>query len=608
MATRTFTWSFDSPPAAVWEGLGDTARFNEAAGLPKHAIQDVEQDDGSVRFFATAKVGGFELAWEEIPVEWVRDHWFRHERRFSKGPFRTLIAQAELEQTEEGCVCRYSLTAEPSGLVGRALLAGGFFKKTERNFTKLMDDIRAFASRRRERPFRIPPAKPDARRTARRTRAIEKLSESGNDHGLSGRLSDFVVEAQEIDLMAIRPKRLAKQWNVEPRNTTELCLEAVRAGLLESRWDVLCPRCRGPKGSADRLDQLPERVHCGSCNVSYERDFSRNVELSFQPSPAIRLVQSGEFCLFGPMSLPHVLLQVFVAPGETKDVPCTAPSGPFRYRTLELGGEQDLDIGDAALPSLIIQDGEVSIGPASPPGMIRLINRGTHPRTAVVESRAWIAEVLTAHEVTTLQSFHDLFSEDVLRPGDEVSISQVALMFTDLAGSTNLYDRVGDAGAYHLVREHFAFLAAIVREHGGTIVKTIGDAVMAAFADPADAMRAGLEVQKQVDAFRRQSGLDEVAIKVGLHSGACIAVTLNDRLDYFGTMVNLAARLQGLARSGEVVVSGVMAEDPGVASVLTEMLGARSLPQPEDAMVRGLSKPVVLIRLDPNASSMETPK
>ena len=239
--------------------------------------------------------------------------------------------------------------------------------------------------------------------------------------------------------------------------------------------------------------------------------------------------------------------------------------------------------------------------------MIRLENRGDRTRTAVVESRAWVAEVLTAHEVTTLQAFHDLFSDQVLRPGDEVSISQVALMFTDLAGSTNLYDRVGDAGAYHLVREHFAFLAAIVRKHRGAVVKTIGDAVMAAFADPADAMRAGLAVQRQVDEFRRQSCLGEVAIKVGLHSGACIAVTLNDRLDYFGTIVNLAARLQGLARSGEVVVSGAMAEDPGVAQVLAELFDECPLPELEDAMVRGLSKPVPLMRLDPGLSKMETP-
>ena len=101
MATRTFTWTFDSPPAAVWEGLGDTARFNEAAGLPKHVIREIDQDDGSMRFFAEAKVGGIALAWEEVPVEWVRDRWFRHERRFSKEPFRTLIAQAELEPSKD---------------------------------------------------------------------------------------------------------------------------------------------------------------------------------------------------------------------------------------------------------------------------------------------------------------------------------------------------------------------------------------------------------------------------------------------------------------------------------------------------------------------------
>ena len=113
----------------------------------------------------------------------------------------------------------------------------------------------------------------------------------------------------------------------------------------------------------------------------------------------------------------------------------------------------------------------------------------------MVERRDWVADALTAHQVTALQAFRDMFSDEVLRPGDEVAIGTVTLMFTDLKGSTALYDRVGDAQAFHMVREHFAVLAKAVREHDGAIVKTIGDAVMAAFADPAQAVRAALAIQ-----------------------------------------------------------------------------------------------------------------
>src|SRR3546814_3952953 len=74
----------------------------------------------------------------------------------------------------------------------------------------------------------------------------------------------------------------------------ELCLQGVRSGLLTMRWDLLCPRCRVAKAAVPALDQLPKGAHCPTCNIDYERDFSRNVELSFLPAPAVRPLCSGE--------------------------------------------------------------------------------------------------------------------------------------------------------------------------------------------------------------------------------------------------------------------------------------------------------------------------
>ena len=156
-------------------------------------------------------------------------------------------------------------------------------------------------------------------------------------------------------------------------------------------------------------------------------------------------------------------------------------------------------------------------------------------------------DALTADRMATLQAFRDLFSTEVLRPGDEVAIGRVTLLFSDLKGSTALYEAVGDAAAYRLVREHFAYLAAIIREHDGAIVKTIGDAVMAAFHDPLQGLRAAIAMQERVAELQREEPRP-IVLKLGLHEGPCIAVTLNDRLDYFGQTVNLTARLQGESR------------------------------------------------------------
>lgn len=596
MKSHTMVWEFDHPPEVIWPLLADTARFNEAAGLPKHRVRQVEQPDGTVRFFAEAKMGAVQLAWEEIPVEWVTDRWFRHERRFSRGPIAVLIATAEFEATARGCRCVYRMEAAPANLLGRFLLVAGFFSGAEKNFSRLVEDNRRFADGASDRPFRPKRLSLDAPRRQRLDRIVAEIDASPNGHKLARRLADYVLDAQETDLVRIRPRRLAREWGEEDLAVTELCLEAVRDGLLESRWDLLCPRCRGAQLSATSLDQMPDSAHCDSCNISYDRDFSRNVELSFQPAPALRPVQDGEFCLFGPMSLPHVVLQVALEPGDSRTVPASLAPGEYRYRTLETGGQCDVAV-DGPAPAVIVAGANVRSGDPSAPGTVTLENRGDTRRTLVVESRAWVADALTAHEVTTLQAFRDLFSNAVLHPGDQVSIAQIALMFTDLQGSTALYERIGDASAYHLVREHFAFLGRIVRSHRGAIVKTIGDAVMAAFAEPSDAVRAALAVQQGTEAFNREQGGEAISIKIGVHAGASIAVTLNDRLDYFGSMVNLAARIQGLAAGGDVVVSGRLAGDPSVAPLVRDGLRER-------AQVRGIAEPVEVVRL-PGAPIVE---
>ncbi|MGD9744240.1 MAG: adenylate/guanylate cyclase domain-containing protein [Dongiaceae bacterium] len=225
-----------------------------------------------------------------------------------------------------------------------------------------------------------------------------------------------------------------------------------------------------------------------------------------------------------------------------------------------------------------------------------LANRTGREATLILEDRRWLKDVLTADRITTIQAFRDLFASDVLRPGDDVGIAEITLMFSDLKGSTAFYERVGDARAYGLVREHFAFLAGIVREHEGAIVKTIGDAVMAAFFDPAAAIRAAIAIQRRAADFNAAMGEGAVVIKLGLHVGPCIAVTLNDRLDYFGSTVNLAARLQGQSRGGDIVISEALAEEPGVRALL-----APFAPAEESAMVRGFDRPARFRRLTPAA-------
>jgi class 3 adenylate cyclase len=159
-----------------------------------------------------------------------------------------------------------------------------------------------------------------------------------------------------------------------------------------------------------------------------------------------------------------------------------------------------------------------------------------------------------------------LFAGEALRPGEEFSVGNIAIVFTDLRGSTQLYGEIGDAVAFGWVLNHFDVVKAAIAAEGGAVVKTIGDAVMAVFRRPAPALRAMLVAQRALAVPGQGRG--PLPLKVGLHVGPSIAVTQNERLDYFGSTVNIAARLEGQSSGSDVMISADVRRDPEVSAWL----------------------------------------
>jgi hypothetical protein len=154
----------------------------------------------------------------------------------------------------------------------------------------------------------------------------------------------------------------------------------------------------------------------------------------------------------------------------------------------------------------------------------------------------------SAAVVSSLQDFRDLFSSEMLSLNETFSIENLGFLFTDLKGSTEMYERLGDAQAFALVKEHFSIMERLVREHSGAIVKTIGDAVMAVFTDPQDALRTAVGMIEAFDDL-------ETAAK-------------HERIDYFGTTVNIAARVQGLSDGRDVMATGAIFGESNAAEFL----------------------------------------
>src|SRR5262249_46799600 len=134
--SQTWEWTFDQPVAAMWPLMADTARFNEAASLPRHQITEIPRPDGSVHYFAKAKVGPFNVEWQDRPVNWVTGQWLEHTRWFKTGPLKTLGAEIRLEPHGAGSKVLYSVTMEPANLFGRLIL-GRLFSNTRVKFSRM---------------------------------------------------------------------------------------------------------------------------------------------------------------------------------------------------------------------------------------------------------------------------------------------------------------------------------------------------------------------------------------------------------------------------------------------------------------------------------------
>ncbi len=140
-----------------------------------------------------------------------------------------------------------------------------------------------------------------------------------------------------------------------------------------------------------------------------------------------------------------------------------------------------------------------------------------------------------------------------------------------------------------MVRAHFRVLNEIVAAEAGAVVKTIGDAVMATFPTPDRAIAAALRMRDAMRDLNSKSGRDDLLLKIGVHAGPCIAVTMNERQDYFGQTVNIASRVQDLANSQAIFVTGAVVNDSKAADLLQQ----RALqPVSHNAALRGIEREV----------------
>jgi class 3 adenylate cyclase len=586
-------WRLKASPQELWPLVSDTNRFNHDTRVP--AVQPVLADSGSLpnaRRRLRFSVFGLPVEWEEEPFEWVRPYRFGVIRRYLKGPVAKMRVLANLAAMPNGGTqLVYQVWARPRSLLGLIAIPAQIGWLSARRFSAAFlryDALAAGGHTMLDAPGRVALV-PGAR--ARLAKLEQDLLARGGQPDLVDRLVDLVGHGDELTLTRLRPYVLADCWNADRIKVLELCLLATRAGLLDLQWNLLCPLCRGAKQSHSSLGDIQPQVHCDTCKIDFTVNFDRLVELTFRPNAAVRRVQAREFCIAGPQVTPHVVAQKLVQRGEQTVLVLTLEPGRYRLRTLALPSGQLLHVvaGGMAEATLRASGGgwpheELSLAPMT---ALRLENATEDEQLFILERLAWTDQAATAAEVTALQVFRDLFSKEALRPGDQISVGSLTILFTDICGSTRLYQEIGDPPAFGLVMDHFKVLREAIVLEGGSMVKTVGDAVMAVFPRPVAALRAVLGAQRRLAS--PPSPGRPLLLRAGVHQGHCIAVTLNERLDYFGATVNIAARLEGLSAGGDVIISAAIRTDPEVEElVATGDVGI--VAEPFEAALKGFEE------------------
>src|SRR6266705_2251242 len=382
-------------------------------------------------------------------------------------------------------------------------------------------------------------------------RLFAALRESAKPEPVSA-IENLLENAPDSQLCRINALAFAAEHKLDEEEVIAGFLHAAQLGIFDLSWNILCPGCGGVLGSGTTLKTVNQTDYsCALCAAAYEPTLDEMVEVTFTISPRVRKIAAHD-----PQTLPWIeyYRQLFWSSGV--DLPDDETLAKWvQETTLDT---LELSAGEKVVLSLQLPEGyvivfdpvlhmsqhiEVTGKPARESQSLSFIMTRDHAPSGTVQMRPgplritlenrlnvrtlpaiWIVSdkvhelvskrrpFLTAKRLLTNQTFRDIYRTDTLDVDQRLKITSLTFLFTDLKGSTELYERVGDLVAYDLVRAHFGVLNEIVAAERGAVVKTIGDAVMATFPTPDRAMAAALKMR---EALKDLKG--DLLLKIGIH-------------------------------------------------------------------------------------------
>jgi class 3 adenylate cyclase len=580
--------------AEIWPYLIDTSRLNRALG---YGLRFETEEKGQL--VVREKFAGLDLEWVEHPWQWLHESHAIMEREYRRGPFRFFRGVIHVVDNPRGGVTvwvQFSWTLKSRFFAWLLKLATPRF---ERKLSAVLERITTTIAQGRsaaDNPYLVCTPITDPAATKRLSEIQSTLEKEKLDRVVVQTIVNYVRCGDDLDLHRIRPLKLARALRLDEQEVLRVFLHATRAGLFHLSWDITCPHCRGVRDENASLGAISRQGHCAVCDVDFATSGENAVEVTFRVHEAIRKTQKAAFCAAEPAKKAHIKWQQNLAPGEKSSALLHLKPGAYRLRDIVSKNKFLVDVSTGQPQELrwnISQDSNAA-AKADVHFAISVRNDSLRGASFVFEELWWETESLRPGRLFCVPEYQQFFPGDALAAGVQLDLGNQTIFFSDVVGSTRFYREAGDSAAFNAIARHFDVLTAIVVRHGGSVIKTIGDAVMAAFHTPDDCLRACEEAQ------RTFSG-GPLRLRISAHHGPVIAVNWNTGKDYFGNAVNFAAKMQACAGAGDLAVSTELLAQVRNTTVL-KRYGVRL----EKLEVAGVSADITVFDLNPAAARSRT--
>ena len=532
-----FQWELQAAPANLWPLVADTDRLNRAIGLPAPQFSH-EQVGGERRVVAQANFKGMKVRWREHPFQWTRERNLSVLREFEAGPFEWVTSTVELSpliNDRTRLVHRFQV--KPRGFFGRLLTPLQFGLLTKRGLDRVYQRLEILAQDNSCRyacraPFDKPVALTRRQQERLEGRAVTLASHCGVP--AANGLSHYLRTVADPTAARIRPAVLAKEIECPLDQALELCFHGVSVGLLKMSWDIICPVCRIATTNVGSIEKISSHASCEFCNLEFEVDFARSVELIFGVHAEIRLVDAGTYCIGGPFHSPHVIAQSRLLQGEKVEIGTELNAGRYQVRGPQLDANWPIEVSAKAIATHL--EIELSVPPVATPSLavgsacICLSNLADTELLVRLEQHSDRDDAVTAAAAARHPLFRQLFPDEVATAKDLVERSVISLLAVWDADSNQTIQQLGEIkmrAAWRAIDERLTNTGA----GGCEVIDRSDDYLILAFAQQSDLVR---ELATLYAHFSQRSDIPRQQFSFAVQRGEMLIGSQSNQSRYFG--------------------------------------------------------------------------